>query len=240
MPVYLLSDDLTFPHPSLATQEGLLAVGGDLSPERLLLAYANGIFPWYSKNDPILWWSPNPRLVLYLDQLRISRTLARTLRGGKFRITMDTRFHDLISACAQTRHPKREATWITPQMARAYIALHKLGYAHSVETWFKGEIVGGLYGVSLGKCFFGESMFSTLGDASKVALVHLRDFLRQHNFDLIDCQTRSDHLISLGAREVAREDFLAQLARSLKRSTLMGPWRLPSSESMQPLSPLPK
>ena len=167
MPVYRLTDELIFPHPSLADPGGLVAVGGDLSPERLLLAYAHGIFPWYSDPSPILWWSPDPRLVLFPGELKISRSLRRVIKKQVFTVTMDSAFGEVIRACAETR----EETWITGEMIDAYTALHELGYAHSFETRYEGRLVGGLYGVALGRAFFGESMFSAMSDASKVALV---------------------------------------------------------------------
>lgn len=224
MPIFRLTDDLIFPPPELAGPEGLLAVGGDLKPERLLLAYKNGIFPWYSEDDPILWWSPDPRLLLYPDDLRISRSLAKTLRKGKFQVTFDTDFKSIIEACAETRGKNRDATWITDEMMDAYIRLHEMGYAHSVETWHDHILVGGLYGVSLGRAFFGESMFSAMSDASKVALVYLRDLLQRKRFDFIDCQMSTDHLLRLGAQKVEREKFLVQLGRSMKYASLIGRW----------------
>ena len=205
MPVYQLTADLIFPPPRLAEPEGLLAVGGDLSPERLLLAYASGIFPWYSEGDPILWWSPNPRLLLYPGELHISRSLARTLRKGRYAVTMDTDFKTIINGCARYRGKKRDGTWITDEMVAAYTELHEKGYAHSVEVRCDDAIVGGLYGISLGRAFFGESMFSARTDASKVALVHLSNYLHARKFDFIDCQLPTDHLLRMGAREVHRE-----------------------------------
>ena len=224
MPVYRLSKDLVFPPPRLADPGGLLAVGGDLSPERLLLAYKNGIFPWYSKEDPILWWSPDPRLVLYLDELHVSRSLEKTIRKGTYEVTIDTDFRSVITSCAQTRGKNRDETWINDEMIAAYLKLYDLGYAHSWEVRFNGKIVGGLYGISLGSCFFGESMFSAMADASKVALVHMRDFLVKHHYDFIDCQLPTQHLISMGARQIDRDDFIHQLHHSLKNPTLLGPW----------------
>jgi leucyl/phenylalanyl-tRNA--protein transferase len=226
MPIFRLTDDLIFPPPNLAGPKGLLAVGGDLSSNRLLLAYKLGIFPWYSDDDPILWWSPDPRLVLYLDQLKISRSLARTLRKSKFQVTFDTDFPAVIESCARFRGKNREGTWITEAMMEAYLRLHKLGFAHSVETRHGGQLVGGLYGVSLGRAFFGESMFSVMNDASKVALVYLRNFLRERHFDFIDCQMPTDHLMRFGAKKVARDTFLNQLDHSLKFSSLTGSWGL--------------
>lgn len=228
MPVYLLTDDLIFPPVHLATPEGLLAVGGDLSPERLLLAYQCGIFPWYSEDEPILWWSPDPRLVLYPEELKISRSLIKTIRSGRYKVTMDTSFLQVIQSCGRTRVETGQGTWITTEMETAYTRLHRLGYAHSVEIWYRDELVGGLYGVSLGRCFFGESMFSTMSDSSKVALVALRDYLQKHQFDFIDCQMPTDHLIRLGARKISRDDFISELHRSLLRPALQGSWQLNS------------
>jgi len=226
MPVYMLSDELAFPPVHLALEEGLLAVGGDLSPERLLLAYKNGIFPWFAEDDPILWWSPDPRLVLFLDDLRISRSLAKTLRKEKFQVTIDTDFHGVITTCAKIRGKNRDGTWITDEMIAAYMRLSELGFAHAVEAWYDRQLVGGLYGVSLGRCFFGESMFATMSDASKVALVHLRNFLRSKKFDFIDCQMPTEHLLRLGASEIAREKFQSLLKQALKYPTLTGQWSL--------------
>ncbi|NNF99029.1 MAG: leucyl/phenylalanyl-tRNA--protein transferase [Desulfobacteraceae bacterium] len=224
MPVFILSDELSFPPAHMATSEGLLAVGGDLSMDRLLLAYQHGIFPWYSEGEPILWWSPDPRLVLYPNELHVSRRLKRSLKKNKFTITMDDAFEQVIGCCANTPRRASEGTWITPSMNEAYIKLHRKGYAHSVETWDGDKLVGGLYGVSLGRAFFGESMFSHANDASKAALVHLANHLKQNAFDFIDCQIRTDHLLRLGAREVPRKQFLNGLANSLNHRTHSGRW----------------
>ncbi len=226
MPVYRLSKDLVFPPPGLADPGGLLAVGGDLSPERLLLAYKNGIFPWYSEEDPILWWAPDPRLILRLEDLKISRSLAKTIRKSKFKVSIDTRFSSVITGCANHRGRDRDGTWITGDMKKAYMRLHELGYAHSVECWHNQELVGGLYGVSLGRAFFGESMFSSMSDASKVALVFLRDFLMLKHFHFIDCQLPTQHLIGLGAKEVARDNFHTYLDAALEYPSLVGPWHI--------------
>jgi len=226
MPIFLLSDDLVFPPVHLATPEGLLAAGGDLNPARLLLAYQSGIFPWYSEDDPILWWSPDPRLVLYPEELKISRSLKKTIRKARYRVTMDVSFERIIESCARTRRKIGDGTWITPDMVQAYTRLHKMGYAHSVETWYQDRIVGGLYGVSLGRCFFGESMFSIMTDASKVALVILKNYLQEKKFELIDCQLPTDHLIRMGAREISRNEFIAHLNHSLQYPTLKGPWNV--------------
>lgn len=224
MPVYLLSDDLVFPSPQLAPKEGLLAVGGDLSQERLLLAYRMGIFPWYSRYEPILWWSPDPRLVLYPGELRVSRSLQKTIKKGLFRVTMDQAFAAVINACAQSRTSADEGTWIVEEMIDAYCNLHESGFAHSVEAWREDELVGGLYGVSLGRCFFGESMFTHISNASKVAFVALVKHMQALNFDLIDCQVTTPHLLRFGAREISRARYLNELDKSLKPSTLKGQW----------------
>ena len=180
MPVYLLSNDLIFPPPHQASEEGLLAVGGDLSQERLLLAYRMGIFPWYSVNEPILWWSPDPRLVLYPREIHISKTLKKVIKKGVFQITMDTAFERVIQACAHVHENDDGGTWIVDDMVKAYRRLHRSGFAHSVEAWHDGKLVGGLYGVSLGRSFFGESMFSVMSNASSAALVTLAGYLKQN------------------------------------------------------------
>jgi leucyl/phenylalanyl-tRNA--protein transferase len=223
MTLFLLSEELYFPHPRLSDDDGLLALGGDLSIERLVLAYRKGIFPWYSEDSPILWWSPDPRLVLFPHEIHLSKRLKRTIRQHKFRITFDTAFREVIEGCAQER-PNSKGTWIVPEMSRAYRELHTAGYAHSVEVWIGEKLVGGIYGVSLGGCFFGESMFSRVSNASKVALATLADYLQERGFDLVDCQVTSDHLLSLGAREVSRNDFLALLEQSMKKPTRKGRW----------------
>jgi len=193
---------------ALSEPNGLLAAGGDLEPQRLLVAYRRGIFPWFSEGQPVLWWSPDPRAVLLPQEIKVSRSLRKTLRRGIFQITQDTAFGDVIRGCASPR-PNDMGTWITEEMVEAYCRLHSMGYAHSVECWHEGELVGGLYGVALGQVFFGESMFSRMSDASKVALVRLREL----GFELIDCQVPNDHLASLGAREIPREDFTRLLDR---------------------------
>ena len=215
MPVFTLSERLSFPPPNLAIQEGLLAVGGDLSVERLLLAYRSGVFPWYSEGEPILWWSPDPRLVLYPDELRISKSLHKVIKRKSFQITYDRDFAAVIQGCAEAKRAYGEGTWITDEMKAAYLELHRHGHAHSVEAWQEEQLVGGLYGVSIGRAFFGESMFSRVSNASKVAFVTLVETLRQHNFSLIDCQVRTDHLIRFGAREIPRKVFLEQLGKAV-------------------------
>lgn len=213
MPIYRLIDEPVFPPPDLAEPNGLLAVGGDLSPERLLLAYAMGIFPWFNESDPILWWSPDPRFILEFDELRISRSLAKLLRRGTFEVTFDRAFAEVIAACGKTQRPGQEGSWITAEMVQSYQRLHKLGHAHSVEVWRSGNLAGGLYGVCLGRCFFGESMFFRVPNASKVAFVSLVEHLKARQFELLDCQMPTTHLASLGAREIPREEFLRRLRR---------------------------
>jgi leucyl/phenylalanyl-tRNA--protein transferase len=218
MPVFTLSKKLSFPPPHLAIKEGLLAVGGDLSAERLLLAYRSGIFPWYSQGEPILWWSPDPRLVLYPDELRISTSLRKVIKRKSFHITFNKAFDAVIQACAEAKRAYGEGTWITDEMKGAYCLLHREGYAHSVEAWQGESLVGGLYGIAIGRAFFGESMFSRISNASKVALVTLVENLKRLNFILIDCQVRTDHLIRFGAREIPRALFLKQVEKAVGSS----------------------
>ena len=224
MTVFLLTDKIAFPPPHLASKEGLLAVGGDLSRKRLLHAYRMGIFPWFSDDEPILWWSPDPRLVLYPHEIKISKTLKKIIRKGIFKVTMDTAFAQVITQCAQIRLQNNQGTWIVEDMIHAYCKLHETGFAHSVEAWYQGELAGGLYGVSLGKCFFGESMFTRISNASNVALVTLVEYLNALSFDMIDCQLTTQHLLRFGAREIPRVKFLKQLEKSLKASTKIGKW----------------
>lgn len=209
---YLLSDELIFPNPRDAWEEnnGLIAVGGDLRAERLLLAYTHGIFPWYSENDPILWWCPEPRTVLYLDELKVSRSLNKSIRNKGFEVYLNRDFESVISACAEMRKDQ-EGTWITDEIVDAYVDLHAMGFAHCISVYLDKELVGGLYGPSLGRFFFGESMFSRVSDASKVALYYLVNYLKQQNFLLIDCQLSNNHLTSLGARNISRDHFLDEL-----------------------------
>lgn len=227
MPIFEIPEDLIFPPPHLAEKNGLLGVGGDLREERLLLAYSMGIFPWYSQGEPILWWSPDPRLVLFLDELKISRSLKQTIKKGIYKVTMDNAFEDVIKGCAQVHLEKEGNTWITDEMIDAYIRLHKIGYAHSVEVWSNnGGLSGGLYGVSLGKAFFGESMFTKKTDASKIALVYLVRHLKKWEFDFIDCQVPTQHLIKMGAREIPRTEFLQMLKKTLSAPTIRGKWKI--------------
>jgi leucyl/phenylalanyl-tRNA--protein transferase len=225
MPVYqLIPEVFLFPPTEEAEDDGLLAVGGDLTKERLLAAYSKGIFPWYEVGQPILWWSPDPRLVLTPETLKISRSLRKILRKQQFEIRFDTAFEKVIKACADVRTEQGEGTWIIPEMQQAYTELHQDGFAHSVESWLDGELVGGLYGISLGQCFFGESMFSTRNDSSKVALVALVEFSREVGIRMIDCQMTTPHLLSLGASEVQRKKFLTNLKILLEQPTLKGSW----------------
>lgn len=207
MPVFRLPHELIFPDPQLAEPDGLLAVGGDLDPARLLAAYQQGIFPWYSQGEPILWWSPVPRLVLLPEEFHLPKRLARTMRKKIFTVRADTAFAQVISACAEVRQQTGEGTWITEEMKEAYIQLHKLGFAHSVESWCEDELVGGLYGVCLDRMFFGESMFSRQSDASKVAFATFMRSAEQLNIRAVDCQMTTQHLLRFGSKEVSREEF---------------------------------
>ena len=224
MPVFALTNDLIFPDPSLAEDDGLLAVGGDLSAERLLLAYAQGIFPWYSDGDPILWWSPNPRMIVLPNEFKPSKSLRQTIRTKGFKVKFDTAFEQVIIACSKVNRNDQNGTWITEEMKTAYIHLHELGFAHSVETYFDGDLVGGLYGVSLGKAFFGESMFHYRRDASKVAFYFLVKRLVEWDFQIIDSQVETVHLKSLGGQLIPRKEFLRLLSSSLKHPTFRGKW----------------
>jgi leucyl/phenylalanyl-tRNA--protein transferase len=222
MPIYRLHEEYIFPHPELSEYNGLLAVGGDLCAERLLLAYEHGIFPWFNEDDPILWWSPNPRCVLFPNEIIISKSMKKILKSQKFKVTFNTNFIKVISMCRELR---ASSTWLSEEMIQAYTTLHKLGYAHSVETWYLGELVGGLYGVNLGKCFFGESMFSTVSNASKVALIELSKILLKKNFLVIDCQIYSEHLKSLGAKNILRKNFLTILEKNANENIIHGCWK---------------
>lgn len=221
--------DQDFPPVEQASPEGLLAVGGDLRSERLLQAYRHGIFPWYSDNQPILWWSPDPRTVLFPDKLHISRSLKRSLRPGLFSVTLDTCFRDVMRHCAAPRPQYPDGgTWITAEMLEAYTSLHEQGYAHSVETWQEGQLVGGLYGVALGGAFFAESMFTRASDASKVALVSLVRQLQTWGFRLMDCQQSSPHIKGLGAEDIPRHEFLDHLAVALTLPERHARWQFDS------------
>lgn len=224
MPVFALDEHLRFPPPQLASPSGLLAVGGDLSPARLLLAYRNGIFPWYDEGMPILWHCPDPRMVLKTEDVHLPKSLRKTIRREPFTLTLDTAFSEVVRGCAEASRPDQEGTWITDDMSRAYCTLHELGYAHSVEAWEGEMLVGGLYGVSLGGVYFGESMFTRAPDASKVAFAFLVEVLRSRGIHLIDCQVYTEHLARFGAKEVSRDAFLTSLNDALERPTLPGPW----------------
>ena len=210
-----LADNSPFPALESALQEpnGLLAAGGDLSPQRLLAAYKQGIFPWYSEGQPILWWSPDPRMVLFPDELKISRSLAKRLKNSDYEVRFDTAFRDVMLACAETQRPQQDGTWITASIIDGYCKLHELDYAHSAETWIDGQLVGGVYGVAIGHMFYGESMFHHVTDASKIAFIHLLQRLQKQGFGMIDCQMKTSHLASLGAREITRAEFSQRLAK---------------------------
>ena len=225
MPVYRLTRDLAFPHPREAEPDGLLAVGGDLGSARLLLAYSMGIFPWYSDGQPILWWSPDPRCVLELEDFHVSRRLRRVLNQGRFRVSFDEDFRAVIRACAAVERPGQEGTWITAEMEQAYVRLYEAGLAHSVECRLGADLVGGIYGIALGRGFFGESMFHRERDASKVALARLVERLAGWGFHFIDAQVTTSHMLSLGAREVPRTAFLERLEAALRHPTRRGSWR---------------
>lgn len=227
MPV-LLTDDISFPPHALSDKNGLLAIGGDLSPERLICAYEKGIFPWYSDDTPVLWWSPDPRLVLEPSNLHISKSLKRVLKNKKYQVTFDKAFSRVINKCADITRQNQSGTWIVPDIIKAYTKLHEKGLAHSVESWFDGELVGGLYGVSMGGVFYGESMFALMSDASKVAFSYLVASLQQRDFDLIDCQITTSHLLRFGAHEISRNNFLKRLKIALKKETLKEKWNPPA------------
>lgn len=220
MPVFSLSDQLIFPPPAYAEPDGLVAVGGDLQPERLLLAYRMGIFPWFSPGDPILWWSPDPRFVMKPEEIKVSKSMKQVIKRKTFRITYNQAFEQVISNCKSIPRDGQPGTWITNEMKRAYCHLHDLGYAHSVEAWQDDELVGGLYGVSLGGAFFGESMFSRVSNASKAAFIHLAQHLQTLEFSLIDCQMHTAHLESLGASNMDRDQFLNVLDDEMDRPDL--------------------
>ncbi len=230
MPVFRLTESLRFPPCHYAEPDGLLAVGGDLSSNRLLLAYRMGIFPWYSGDMPILWWSPDPRLVLFPGELKVSSSLRRTIRKHLFRTTCDRAFRHVVTKCAEVRRRSGEGTWLVPEMIEAYCGLHLQGHAHSVESWLDGELVGGLYGVALGRVFFGESMFSLRSDASKAALVQLVQWLQQWDYELIDCQVRTEHLKRFGAREIPRSIFLTLVRQGVDREPNPLAWAVASGE----------
>ncbi len=223
-----LNPNEPFPPLDSALREpnGLLAAGGDLSPQRLIEAYAHGIFPWFNPGEPILWWSPDPRMVLFPGELKVSRSLRKTLKKPTYEIRTDTAFRQVMEACAAPRD-EHGGTWITPAMISAYTELHRLGLAHSVETWMEGKLVGGLYGIGLGRMFYGESMFSLATDASKIAFVHLVRQLERWGYGMIDCQMKTAHLASLGAREIPRAEFSLKLSELVNFPGNIGHWRQP-------------
>ena len=227
MALFRLARQPVFPDPEQSEPDGLLAVGGDLSTERLLAAYAAGVFPWYGEGLPILWWSPDPRLVLFPGELHLSRSLRRSLRSRRFKVRADTAFEEVVRRCAGKERPGQEGTWITPEMIEAYVRLHRHGFAHSFEAWEGGALAGGLYGVSLGAAFFGESMFTDKADASKVAFARSVEWLAGWKFHFVDCQVKTAHLERFGAREIRRREFLARLGRALERPTMRGKWVMP-------------
>ncbi len=224
MPVYALPQEHIFPPVSHAEEDGLLAVGGDLTPGRLLAAYAQGIFPWYSKKDPILWWSPDPRMVLMPAELQVSKSMKQLLKRRTFEVTYDTVFADVIKGCAKAPRPGQEGTWLGKDMQKAYIQLHQLGHAHSVEVWSEGKLVAGLYGVALGRVFCGESMFTTVSNGSKYGFITAVQGLVRLGFELIDCQVHTEHLESLGAREIPRKAFIKLLGAGMGKPWLTGAW----------------
>ncbi len=228
MPIYALDKNhLSFPPPYLAEKDGMLAIGGDLSPERLLLAYQMGIFPWFSENEPILWWSPDPRCVLLPEDLRISKSMKQVFRKGTFHITADQSFREVISACQNQPRKGQYGTWITEEMVDAYCNLHKMGFAHSIEVWnATNELVGGLYGISMGKSYFGESMFARQSNASKAGFITLVLNLQKWGFEMIDCQIHTNHLESLGALDIPRASYLKLLEQTLSANTIQGKWTL--------------
>ena len=219
MPIFKLTNDLIFPKPELSEENGLLAIGGDLSLDRLILAYCNGIFPWYNEGVPILWWCPKPRFILEPNEVKISKSMKKIIQKNFFTITFNKDFQGVINNCKVLREYNNEGTWITNEMKNAYINLFNNGYAMSVETCFNGELVGGLYGVKIGKCFFGESMFSKKSNASKAALIALSEKLKEENFVFIDCQVYTEHLESMGAKLIPWEEFKFMLNRGINQKS---------------------
>jgi leucyl/phenylalanyl-tRNA--protein transferase len=211
--MYLLTKDLFFPPVSETSPEGILAFGGDLSIERLLLAYKSGIFPWFEDDEPILWWSPNPRMVLFLDELKVSKSMRKIIKSNLFQVTFNQNFEEVIVNCQRINRSGQNGTWITNEMIEAYCKLHEQGFAKSVEVWLNKELVGGLYGIDLGNVFCGESMFSKVSNASKIAFISLVNHLKNENYTLLDCQVYNEHLESLGCREISRDDFMRMLKK---------------------------
>jgi leucyl/phenylalanyl-tRNA---protein transferase len=224
VPIYKLGKSIVFPDPSEA-EDGIIAIGGDLSPQRLMAAYQSGIFPWYNDDEPLLWWSPDPRSVLFPDELKVSRSMAQLLKKKAFRVSLDTAFSDVIRACANVRYKDRDDTWINSDIEKAYTTLHKMGVAHSVEVWDEdGTLCGGLYGLAIGKVYFGESMFFTKSNASKYGFITLVRLLQERGFELIDCQVHNPHLESLGATLIPREIFLSLLSQQVSEQGFTGSW----------------
>jgi leucyl/phenylalanyl-tRNA--protein transferase len=232
--IFRLDHRLIFPPPALAEESGVLAVGGDLSEERLILAYSSGIFPWPHEGLPLLWHSPDPRTVLVPGEIHVGRSLQKTMRRGLYEVRLDTAFRQVMRGCSQKARPNQDGTWITDEMIEGYVALHRRGLAHSIEAWQGDELKGGLYGVSLGGAFFGESMFAEAPDASKVAFATLVRQLDVWGFDFVDCQVHTEHLERFGAVSWSRTRFLAALKRALKKPTRVGPWRLDPPEALPP------
>ena len=226
MPIYALTRELVFPPPEGASPEGVVAVGGDTSPERLLLAYSQGIFPWPHRGLPLLWFSPDPRCVLPLDAVHLGRSIRKRIRNTAFELRADSAFEAVMEGCSSVPRPGQDGTWITRDIKRGYVALHRLGHAHSIEVYLKGELVGGLYGVAIGASFCGESMFARADDASKVALIGLCAQLLERGFSLLDCQVMTEHLARFGAQEVPRKLYLRALRQAVSQPWSPGPWQL--------------
>lgn len=227
LPVYYLNEEyVAFPKPELANPDGILAVGGDYTPDWILLAYQHGIFPWSNPSDPILWWCPDPRFVLFPEELKVSKSMRPYFNQKKFKVTFDTQFEEVMRNCMQFSRKGQDGTWISEPMIEGYLEVHKLGFAHSVEVWQNNELVGGLYGIALGNVFFGESMFAKVSNASKFGFITLVRFLEEKGFDLIDCQQETPHLGSLGARSISRKYFLKILKENNLEQTLRGKWTM--------------
>ncbi|WP_235296555.1 leucyl/phenylalanyl-tRNA--protein transferase [Portibacter marinus] len=225
MPIFLISEkDPIFPDVALADEHGIIGIGGNLETSTLLKAYQSGIFPWYNEFDPILWWSPNPRFVLFPENLKVSKSMRPYFNQQKFRVSLDTHFHEVIKACQRIKRQGQNSTWITDEMLEAYQLLHQLGYAHSVEVWEGDQLAGGLYGVSLGRVFFGESMFTLRANASKFGFISLVRMLKERNFWMVDCQQETNHLRTMGAEGISRSEFVEFLDRNRKEPTLVGDW----------------
>jgi leucyl/phenylalanyl-tRNA--protein transferase len=218
-------ESFRFPAPETASEEGIVAFDGNLSPGMLLSAYRQGLFPWFCEGEPILWWSPDPRFVVFPEEVHASSSMKKIMRQGRFSFSLDLAFDEVITACAQTKRPGQPGTWITGGMREAYCRMHELGYAHSAEAWAEGKLAGGLYGISLGRIFFGESMFSRVSNASKAAFLFLADILKSRGFGLIDSQVHTQHVASLGGRNIPRSEYLKYLQKLLECDTLRGSWR---------------